>query len=73
MNCLNDMANMWASTQSRSEAEAFENAIKRIKPEERIAKLEEENAELRQQINNQSDQIRRLREALCRGQEEYYE
>ena len=66
MNCSNDMANMWASTQSRSEAEAFENAIKRIK-------LEEENAELRQQIKNQSDQIRRLREAIRRGQEEYYE
>ena len=68
-----DIARQWAEQQAKSEAESFEKAIKRLKPEDRIQQLEEENAELRRQNISQREQILKLREALRRGQEDYYE
>lgn len=69
----NDEARYWAEKLATSEAEAFEQAIKRIKPEDRISQLERENAELRRQHVEDNRTICKLREAIRRGQEEYYE
>lgn len=68
-----DEARYWAENLANSEGEAFEQAIKRMKPEDTISKLTAENAELRNTIRVQEEQIRRLREYIARGSEEYYE
>ena len=68
-----DVPQMWAEKQKKSEADAFEKAIKRLKPEDIINKLTEENASLRQQLKEQSIQIQRLRECICRTQEDFYD
>ncbi len=69
----NDEAMYWAEKLEASEADAFEKAIKRIKPEDRINQLERENAELRRQHIEDNRTICKLREAIRRGQEDYYE
>ena len=68
-----DIAAMWAENLANSEGEAFEQAIKRIKPDDIIQQLTAENAELRDTVKVQAEQIRRLRECIARGSEEYYE
>ena len=97
-----DEARYWAENLAESEGEAFEQAIKRMKPNEEpktaskmltmplnvsdeieqaykqgyIAasiKMAQENAELRDTIKIQSEQIKRLRECIARNQEEFYE
>jgi hypothetical protein len=69
----NDEALLWAEDLSASEGEAFEQAIKRIKPDDVIQRLTAENAELRDTVKIQSEQIKRLRECIARNQEEFYE
>ena len=69
----NDTARMWAANSTTSETEAFETAIKRIKPEDTIHKLTIENAELRDMIKEQAEQICRLREALHRQLDDHFE
>lgn len=73
MNYSSNQAQLWAENQASSESEAFEQAIKRIKPEDRIEQLERENAELRRQHIEDNRTICKLREAIRRGQEDYYE
>lgn len=68
-----ETAHIWAENQLSGEAEAFEKALKREKPEDTIKRLESEVTALRQLNNSKDEQIRKLREALCRGQEDYYE
>lgn len=68
-----DIPHMWAEKQKKSEADAFEAVLKRLKPEDIISKLTEENASLRQQLKEQSIQIQRLRECICRTQEDFYD
>lgn len=68
-----DLPEHWAQSKARDESEAFEQAIKRVKPEDRIEQLERENAELRRQHIEDNRTICKLREAIRRGQEEYYE
>lgn len=69
----NDEARYWAENLAESEGEAFEQALKRIKPDDTIQRLTAENAELRDTIKVQAEQIRRLRECIARNQEEFYE
>jgi hypothetical protein len=69
----NDEALLWAEDLSASEDEAFEQALKRIKPDDVIQRLTAENAELRDTVKIQSEQIKRLRECIARNQEEFYE
>jgi hypothetical protein len=69
----NDEARYWAENLAESEDEAFEQAIKRIKPDDVIQRLTVENAELRDTVKIQSEQIKRLRECIARNQEEFYE
>jgi hypothetical protein len=69
----NDEARYWAEDLSASEDEAFEQALKRIKPDDVIQRLTAENAELRDTVKIQSEQIKRLRECIARNQEEFYE
>jgi hypothetical protein len=69
----NDEARYWAENLAESEGEAFEQAIKRIKPDDVIQRLTVENAELRDTVKIQSEQIKRLRECIARNQEEFYE
>ena len=69
----NDEARLWAEDLAASEGEAFEQAIKRLKPDDVIQRLTAENAELRDTIKIQSEQIKRLRECIARNQEDYYE
>jgi hypothetical protein len=69
----NDEARLWAENLAASEDEAFEQAIKRIKPDDVIQRLIAENAELRDTVKIQSEQIKRLRECIARNQEEFYE
>lgn len=68
-----DEARYWAEDLAQSEGEAFEQAIKRIKPDDVIQRLTAENAELRDTVKIQSEQIKRLRECIARNQEEFYE
>jgi hypothetical protein len=68
-----DEARYWAENLAESEGEAFEQAIKRIKPDDVIQRLTAENAELRDTVKIQSEQIKRLRECIARNQEEFYE
>lgn len=68
-----DIPYNWAGEQALSESEAFETALERIKPEDTIKKLTEENAELRRQLREQSLTIQRLREAIIRNQEEWHD
>lgn len=56
-----------------TEAEAFEYVFTYTKPEERIRALEQENADLRQELKVCAEQNRMLREYIARGQEDYYE
>ncbi len=69
----NDEARYWAENLANSEGEAFEQAIKRMKPDDIIQRLTTENAELRDTVKVQSEQIKRLRECIARNGEEYYE
>lgn len=69
----NDEARLWAENLAASEGEAFEQTIKRLKPDDVIQRLTAENAELRDTIKIQSEQIKRLRECIARNQEEFYE
>ena len=69
----NDEARYWAEDLAESEGEAFEQAIKRLKPDDVIQRLTAENAELRDTVKIQSEQIKRLRECIARNQEEFYE
>ena len=69
----NDEARYWAENLAASEGEAFEQAIKRIKPDDVIQRLTAENAELRDTIKVQAEQIRRLRECIARNHEDFYE
>lgn len=97
MNCINNMPKEWAADQARTEAEAFETAIKRIKNDFKVdeeveqayrygwhdgfkccnkkmlGKVIQENAELRDALKIQSEEIQRLREYIARNEEEYYE
>ncbi len=66
-----DTAEMWAKNQAANEADAFEKAIKRIKPDDMIKQLELENAELRRQHIEDSRTICKLRETIRRGQDNY--
>ena len=68
-----DTAKVWAQNQADSEADAFEQAIRRMKPEDIIQRLSTENAELRDTVKVQSEQIKRLRECIARNHEDYYE
>jgi hypothetical protein len=68
-----DEARYWAENLAASEDEAFEQAIKRMKPDDVIQRLTTENAELRDTVKVQSEQIQRLRECITRNGEEYYE
>lgn len=68
-----DEAQMWAEDLAESEGEAFEQAIKRLKPDDVIQRLTAENAELRDTVKIQSEQIKRLRECIARNQEDFYE
>lgn len=63
----------WAGEQAISENEAFENALKRITPQQTIEQLAEENASLRQQIRVMTEENRRLREALFREADDWYD
>jgi hypothetical protein len=65
-----DMPREWAESDKKSEAEAFEQALKRIKPED---KLVQENADLRHQLRRLTEENRRLREALFRQSQDNYE
>lgn len=69
----NDEARLWAENLAASEGEAFEQAIKRIKPDDVIQRLTAENAELRDTVKIQSEQIKRLRECIARNHEDFYE
>jgi hypothetical protein len=69
----NDEARYWAENLAASEDEAFEQAIERIKPDDVIQRLTAENAELRDTVKIQSEQIKRLRECIARNHEDYYE
>lgn len=69
----NDEARYWAENLAASEGEAFEQAIKRLKPDDTIQRLTAENAELRDTIKIQSEQIKRLRECIARNHEDFYE
>ena len=69
----NDEARYWAENLAASEGEAFEQAIKRIKPDDVIQRLTAENAELRDTVKIQSEQIKRLRECIARNHEDFYE
>ncbi len=68
-----DTAKVWAQNQADSEADAFEQAIKRMKPDDIIQRLSTENAELRDTVKVQAEQIRRLRECITRNHEDFYE
>ena len=68
-----DEARYWAENLAASEGEAFEQAIKRLKPDDVIQRLTAENAELRDTVKIQSEQIRRLRECIARNHEDFYE
>lgn len=68
-----DEARYWAENLAASEGEAFEQAIKRIKPDDVIQRLTAENAELRDTVKIQSEQIKRLRECIARNHEDFYE
>lgn len=65
-----DIPREWAESDKKSEAEAFEQALKRINPED---KLVQENADLRHQIRRLSEENRRLREALFRQTQDNFE
>ncbi len=69
----NDEARYWAENLAASEGEAFEQAIKRLKPDDVIQRLTAENAELRDTVKIQSEQIKRLRECIARNHEDFYE
>lgn len=69
----NDTAKVWAENLAASEGEAFEQAIKRLKPDDVIQRLTAENAELRDTVKVQSEQILRLRECINRNHEDFYE
>ena len=73
MNYSSDTARIWAENNAINESEAFEQAIKRLKPDDIIQRLTAENAELRDTIKVQAEQIQRLRECIARNGEEYYE
>ena len=73
MNYSSDTARIWAENNAINESEAFEQAIKRLKPDDVIQRLTAENAELRDTIRIQAEQIQRLRECIARNGEEYYE
>ena len=68
-----DTAKVWAENLANSEGEAFEQAIKRMKPDDIIQRLTAENAELRDTVKVQSEQIKRLRECIARNHEDFYE
>jgi hypothetical protein len=68
-----DEARYWAENLAASEDEAFEQAIKRMKPDDIIQRLTTENAELRDTVKIQSEQIKKLRECIARNHEDYYE
>lgn len=83
-----DMPREWAEDDKQNEADAFAEALQRIKPVDNIhkayhqgyaagykaaAKLGEENAELRRQLREQASQIQNLRECIRRTQEEWYD
>lgn len=70
MESISDMPEKWAESDKKSEAEAFEQALKRINPED---KLVQENADLRHQIRRLSEENRRLREALFRQTQDNFE
>lgn len=67
---ISEMPYNWAGEQALSENEAFEQALKRIKPED---KLVQENADLRHQLRRLSEENRRLREALLRQSQDNFE
>ena len=73
MTYSSDTARVWAENNAINESEAFEQAIKRLKPDDIIQRLTAENAELRDTIRIQAEQIQRLRECIARNGEEYYE
>jgi hypothetical protein len=73
LNQPNDEARYWAENLAESEGEAFEQAIKRLKPDDVIQRLTAENAELRDTVKIQSEQIKRLRECIARNHEDFYE
>lgn len=68
MNSISDMPREWAEDDKRSEADAFAEALRRMKPEDTISKLIVENAELRRQLKEQGLIIQRLRETIAKNQ-----
>lgn len=60
----NDIAHMWAENQEASEAEAFEKAIKRLKPEDTIKELTARVIQLEHENYSLKSQNKKLREAL---------
>ena len=74
--CMNDFLQApfnWAGEQAISEAEAFETALKRLTPQQTLEQVVEENASLRQQLSVLTEENRRLREALFRDSEDWYD
>ena len=73
MSNIFDMPREWAEDDKQNEADAFADALRRMKPEDTISKLTAENAELRDTVKIQSEQIKRLRECIARSHEDFYE
>lgn len=65
------MATNWAEDKRENEAEAFEQALKRIKPEDKLRAIEQENAELRLQLREMAEENRQLRERITAAAIEY--
>lgn len=72
MSEFSEMPYNWAKDDADTEAEAFETALSRISPQDRIRALEQENAELRLMIQRQSAEIASLRLAIKRGDDDQW-
>ena len=59
-----EFAREWAENQEASEAEAFEKAIKRLKPEDTIKELTARVIQLEHENYSLKSQNKKLREAL---------
>ena len=64
-----ELAREWAEQQEASEADAFEKAIKREKPEDKIKELTARVIQLEHENYSLKLQISKLREAIIRNHE----
>lgn len=69
----NDEARYWAEKLAASEAEAFEKALKREKPDDIIRELEDDIKRLQHENKTLKEDNRKLREALYRATSDNYE